>query len=260
MENKAKKSVRRAVKCAERRTLNKVRKTVMFTNMAKDVKDPGTRELPIIEVGGKRKRALRGQGARIGYARKSKDEQELALQVDALKKAGCERIYVEQVSRAGPRREKKGARELEHALMALRQGDTLVVWRLDRLAGSVSELIRIVTQELKARGVGFESLTEKIDTTTAAGNMFFQISAVFAEYERRLLIERTRAGLEAARARGRSGGRPKALTAKEERQVVTLMRDPGVAIADVVKRFGVSRTTLYAVRSRATQNVAAAGS
>lgn len=225
----------------------------MFRNMAKDVADPGTQELPILEIGRKRKRAAAGQGARIGYARKSKDEQELALQVDALKKAGCERIYVEQVSRAGPRRDKKGARELEHALMALRQGDTLVVWRLDRLAGSVSELIRIVTQELKARGVGFESLTEKIDTTSAAGNMFFQISAVFAEYERRLLIERTHAGLEAARARGRNGGRPRALSEKDEHQALTLMRDPAVAIADVMKRFKVGRTTLYAVRKRAAQ-------
>lgn len=224
--------------------------------MAKDINDPGTGELPIIEVEGKRKRKPAGVGARIGYARKSKDEQDLALQVDALKRAGCERIYVEQVARAGPRREKRGARELEHALMALRPGDTLVVWRLDRLAGSVSELIRIVTQELKAKGVGFESLTERIDTSSAAGNMFFQISAVFAEYERRLLIERTHAGLEAARARGRKGGRPRALSAKDERQALTLMADPEVAIQDLVKRFGVCRSTLYATRRRASEKSA----
>jgi DNA invertase Pin-like site-specific DNA recombinase len=172
--------------------------------MARDPGDPGTREMPFARKRATKKGVAHAV-ARIGYARKSKDEQDLALQVDALKRAGCEKVYVEQVSRAGPRREKKGAAELEHALMALRPGDTLVVWRLDRLAGSVSELIRIVTKELRDRGAQFESLTEKIDTSTAAGNMFFQVTAVFAEYERNVLIERTHAGLRAARARGPQG-------------------------------------------------------
>ncbi|KLB48621.1 hypothetical protein XEUV354_23785, partial [Xanthomonas euvesicatoria] len=137
-------------------------------------------------------------------------------------------IYEEQVSRAGPLRDKKGATELANALRSLRPGDTLVVWRLDRLGGSVSELIRIVTHQLKERGIGFESLTEKIDTSTAAGNMFFQIAAVFAEYERRQLIERTKAGLEAARARGRKGGRKKSLTPKQVREAKALLADPNI--------------------------------
>ena len=238
----------------ETRTINIVRKTGTFADMmTKDVNDPGTGELPILDVGARRKRRRVGEGARIGYARKSKDEQDLALQVDALKRAGCERIYVEQVARAGPRREKRGALELEHALMALRQGDTLVVWRLDRLAGSVSELIRIVTKELQGRGIGFESLTERIDTSSAAGNMFFQMCAVFAEYERRLLIERTNAGLAAARARGRKGGRPRALSPKDERLALKLMADPDVSVKDLAIRFDVSRSTLYELQRKAAE-------
>lgn len=200
--------------------------------MARDPQDPGTRE-------------LRGIGQLIGYARKSKDEQDLALQIDALKRAGCSQVYSEQVSRAGPKRAKKGAFELENALRALRSGDVLVVWRLDRLGGSVSELIRIVTRELRDRGVEFRSLTESIDTRTAAGNMFFQICAVFAEYERNVLIERTHAGLRAAAKRGRFGGRPKALTDAQTREIRALMAAPDVVIRDVAKRYGVSRTTLY---------------
>jgi len=204
--------------------------TVVASKAAKTSRAPGTGELV---------------GHLIGYARKSKDDQDLSLQLDALKRAGCVQIYAEQVSRAGPRREKKGTAELDQALRALRAGDTFVVWRLDRLGGSVSELIRIVTQELKGRGVGFRSLSETIDTSTAAGNMFFQIAGVFAEYERNLLIERTHAGLKAARARGRMGGRPKALTPAQIKEVRALMRDPEVRPVDVAKRYGVGRTTLY---------------
>jgi DNA invertase Pin-like site-specific DNA recombinase len=184
-------------------------------------------------------------GLRIGYARKSKEDQDLSLQRDALQRAGCAQIYEEQVSRAGPRRAKKGATELANALRALRPGDTLVVWRLDRLGGSVSELIRVVTHELADRGIGFESLTEKIDTSTAAGNMFFQIAAVFAEYERRQLIERTHAGLEAARARGRKGGRKPAMTDKQIQLARAMLSDPATTVADVCTHFGISRTTLH---------------
>lgn len=205
--------------------------------------------MPLARRGSRRKvetpKAAPTVGLRIGYARKSKDEQDLALQVDALERAGCDRVYVEQVSRAGPRREKKGAVELEHALLALRPGDTLVVWRLDRLAGSVSELIRIVTTLLRDRGINFRSLTENIDTSTAAGNMFFQIAAVFAEYERNLLIERTRAGLAAARARGRLGGRPKVLSAKQVQVARALARENTVSMGDIAAQLGIGRTTLY---------------
>lgn len=200
--------------------------------MARDPQDPGT-----LEMG--------GVGQLIGYARASKDDQDLSLQLDALKKAGCQQIYSEEVARSGPRRTKKGAHELDAALRALRAGDTLVVWRLDRLAGSVVELIRIVTQELAERRIGFRSLTEHVDTSTAAGNMFFQVCAVFAEYERRLLIERTHAGLAAARARGRKGGRPHALDEAKQHEVRVLMNDPSVRAADVMRRYGIGRTTLY---------------
>ena len=200
--------------------------------MARDPLDPGTLE-------------MRGVGQLIGYGRKSKDDQDLALQIDALKRAGCSQVYAEQVSRAGPKRAKKGTAELDNALKALRPGDVFVVWRLDRLGGSVSELIRIVTRELRDRGVEFRSLTESIDTRTAAGNMFFQVCAVFAEYERNVLIERTHAGLRAAAKRGRTGGRPKALTQQQVREIRALLAAPDVVVREVAKRYGVSRTTLY---------------
>lgn len=217
----------------------------------RDPKDPGTRTLPLKhkrQVAPRRSEpalAAPAKGVWLGYARKSKDEQDLALQVDALKRTGCMEIYVEQVSRAGPRRERKGAPELANVLRALRPGDTLVVWRLDRLAGSVSELIRIVTHQLKERGIGFKSLTEQIDTSTAAGNMFFQIAAVFAEYERNVLIERTHAGLEAARARGRNGGRKPTLTPAKIRLIKAALKDPLVTVTDVAKANNVSRATIY---------------
>lgn len=207
--------------------------------MARDPRDPGTRDLPILV------RPSKAGPHRIGYARKSKDDQELALQVDALKRAGCQKIYVEQVSRAGPRRERKGAHELQTALEHVREGDTFVVWRLDRLGGSVSELIRIVTKDLKERGVQFESLTEKIDTSTAAGNMFFQIAAVFAEYERNLLIERTKAGLAAARARGRSGGRKRKITPAQVRELLALHADKSIPIPAILDRYKIAKATLY---------------
>lgn len=218
----------------------------------RDPKDPGTRSLPLKHERQKARRAKTTtataeptKGVWLGYARKSKDEQDLALQVDALERAGCMEIYVEQVSRAGPRRERKGAAELANVLRALRPGDTLVVWRLDRLAGSVSELIRIVTHQLKERGIGFKSLTEQIDTSTAAGNMFFQIAAVFAEYERNVLIERTHAGLEAARARGRNGGRKPTLTPAKIRLIKAALKDPLVTVTEVAKDNNVSRATIY---------------
>jgi DNA invertase Pin-like site-specific DNA recombinase len=214
----------------------------------RDPRDPGTRSLPLKRAQRAKiatpARPAKSKGMRLGYARKSKDEQDLALQVDALKRALCAEIYLEQVSRAGPRRLKKGTPELDNILRALRPGDTLVVWRLDRLAGSVSELIRIV-MDLKTRGIGFESLTEKIDTSTAAGNMFFQIAAVFAEYERNLLIERTYAGLAAAKAQGRIGGRKPSLDAKAVRLIKAALKDPKVTVKDVAKTHKVSRATIY---------------
>lgn len=176
---------------------------------------------------------------RIGYARVSTDDQHLDLQRDALDKAGCGVIYEESASGKNADRP-----ELEQCLKALREGDTLIVWRLDRLGRSLSDLVRIVT-ELEHRGVGFESLTEKIETGSAAGRLIFHVFAALSEFERDLIRERTRAGLAAARARGRSGGRRPKLDDQQIKEIRALLRDPDIQVADVAKRYGVSRTTLY---------------
>jgi DNA invertase Pin-like site-specific DNA recombinase len=143
----------------------------------------------------------------IGYARVSTQEQTLNLQKDALQKAGCTKILTDTAS--GAKSERKG---LEEALNYVRKGDTLVVWRLDRLGRSLPHLITTMT-DLEERGIGFKSLTENIDTTTSGGKLIFHIFGALAEFERNLIRERTQAGLSAARARGRRGGRRKALTA-----------------------------------------------
>ena len=138
---------------------------------------------------------------RLGYARVSTDDQTTALQAAALRRAGCHRVYQDTASgKAGVTRP-----QLEECLADLRDGDTLVVWRLDRLGRSLPDLVRIVT-ELVEKGVNFESLTEKIATTNASGKLMFHLFAALAEFERNLIRERTKAGLTAARARGRVGG------------------------------------------------------
>lgn len=137
-----------------------------------------------------------------------------------------------------------GRPELEHCLKALRSGDVLMVWRLDRLGRSLPDLVRIVT-ELEQRSVGFESLTEKIETGSAAGKLVFHVFAALAEFERNVIRERTQAGLSAARARGRVGGRKPSLNEKQKREIRALLRDPSIAVKDVAKRYGVSRTTIY---------------
>lgn len=142
----------------------------------------------------------------MGYARVSTETQDTALQIDALKAAGCERIYEESTS--GANRERP---ELVKCLDALRDGDTLTVWRLDRLGRSLKDLVGIVS-DLEERGVGFRSLSEAIDTGSAGGKLIFHVFAALAEFERSLIRERTRAGLQAARARGRMGGGPTAQT------------------------------------------------
>ena len=179
--------------------------------------------------------------ARIGYARVSTDDQNLDLQRDALKKAGCNSIYEEKVSGKTASGERP---EWAQCVKALRSGDTLVVWRLDRLGRSLSDLVRIVA-ELEQRGVGFLSLTENIETGNAAGKLIFHVFASLAEFERNLIRERTRAGLDAARARGRFGGRKPKLDVKQTREIRALLRDPQVRVTDVAKRYGVSRTTIY---------------
>ena len=134
--------------------------------------------------------------------------------------------------------------ELGHCLKALRSGDTLVVWRLDRLGRSLPDLVGIVSS-LEREGVAFESMTERIETTSAAGKLIFHVFAALAEFERNLIRERTRAGLAAARARGRKGGRKPALDDRQVREIRALLRDPEIQVTDVARRYGVSRTTLY---------------
>ena len=176
---------------------------------------------------------------RIGYARVSTDDQNLDLQRDALTKAGCEVIYEETASGKSSQRI-----ELEHCRKALRSGDTLVVWRLDRLGRSLSDLVNIIG-ELEREGITFESLSEKIDTGSASGKLQFHVFAALAEFERNLIRERTLAGLTAARARGRLGGRKPKLSEKQIREIKTLVSDPAAQVEDIAERYGVSRTTLY---------------
>ncbi|AWB35615.1 recombinase family protein [Orrella marina] len=176
---------------------------------------------------------------RIGYARISTDDQHLDLQRDALTQAECGVIYEEAASGKNTARP-----ELEQCRKALRAGDTLVVWRLDRLGRSLPDLVQIVS-ELEQRGVGFESLTEKIETGSASGKLVFHVFAALAEFERGLIRERTQARLAAARARGRAGGRKPKLDDQQVREIRALLRDPGMQVADVARRYGVSRTTLY---------------
>ena len=179
----------------------------------------------------------------VGYARVSTNGQELTLQLDALAKAGCAKklIFVDKVSGA------KAARPgLDACLTGLKEGDTLVVWRLDRLGRSVRHLIDLVEQ-LRQRKVGFKSLCDgAIDTTTASGELIFHIFTALAQFERRLIQERTRAGLEAARARGRKGGRkpiaaddPRVQTAKK------MHADKTMPIADICETLRISRATFY---------------
>jgi DNA invertase Pin-like site-specific DNA recombinase len=175
----------------------------------------------------------------IGYARVSTHDQTLALQRDALEKAECEKIFTDQIS--GTKAERKG---LEEALSHLRSGDTLVVWRLDRLGRSLRHLIDTIT-ELNARGVGFKSLTENIDTTTSGGKLVFHIFGALAEFEREIIRERTQAGLQAARDRGKVGGRPKALTVKELQILRNMAADPSLTVSDICKTLGIGRTTFY---------------
>lgn len=175
----------------------------------------------------------------VGYARVSTQDQNTALQLDALKAAGCEKLFVEKASGASRDRP-----ELKAAVDYVRSGDTLVVWKLDRLARSLRQLIDTVAM-LEERGIGLRSLTEAIDTTTAGGRLVFHIFGSLAEFERGVIRERTKAGLSAARARGRVGGRPVKLTGDDLKAAKALLGDPTITVADVAKRLGVSPATLY---------------
>ena len=181
----------------------------------------------------------------IGYARVSTGEQTLHLQLDALQSAGCDKIYQETASGA-----KADRPVLEEVLSYIRTGDTLVVWRLDRLGRSLEHLIDVVAA-LAERGVGFKSLTEQIDTTTPGGKLIFHVFGALAEFERDLIRERTQAGLAAARARGRLGGRPKKLTDPKQLELARSLYAGGqIDVATICRTLGISRATLYrAVKS-----------
>lgn len=174
----------------------------------------------------------------IGYARVSTQDQNLDLQTEALTRAGCEKIYEDKIS--GVRAERPG---LTRALEMLREGDTLVVWKLDRLGRSVKQLVDMVG-ELHKQGIQFKSLTDAIDTGTPAGRFFFHVMASLAEMERELIIERTRAGLDAAKQLGRKGGRKPKMTSSKIESAKKLLAS-GIPPRDVAKDLGVSVPTLY---------------
>lgn len=174
----------------------------------------------------------------IGYARVSTYDQNLDLQVDALENAGCERIFKDVMS--GVKADRPGLRD---ALSHMREGDILVVWKLDRLGRSLSDLISVVTT-LHGEGKGFKSLDNSFDTSTAQGTLIFQMFAVLAEFERNLIRERTMAGLTAARARGRYGGRPRKMDDKAIQMAATLVRENQASMTEIAAQFNVSRSTL----------------
>jgi DNA invertase Pin-like site-specific DNA recombinase len=176
---------------------------------------------------------------KIGYARVSTYEQNLSLQLDALTKAGCEKLFQDYISGDSTRRA-----GLDEAMAYVREGDVLVVWRLDRLGRSLKHLIETVSQ-LEERGIAFQSLQESIDTTTSGGKLIFHIFGALAEFERNLIHERTAAGLEAARTRGRKGGRPKSLDPLKRALLYRLYDEKEHSIQSICKLIGVSKSTLY---------------
>ena len=175
----------------------------------------------------------------IGYARVSTDDQNLDLQRDALQKACCDKIYTDQQSGVSA-----GRSGLATVLEVARSGDTLVIWRLDRLGRSLKGLIHLV-EKLERQGVGLKSLQENIDTTTSGGRLVFHLFGALAEFERNLIRERTQAGLSAARARGRQGGRPKLLDTQKRELALRLHQERQHSIADICRLMGISKSTLY---------------
>jgi DNA invertase Pin-like site-specific DNA recombinase len=177
----------------------------------------------------------------VGYARVSTQEQNPAQQRDALEAAGCQRIFVEKASGA-----QRNRPELKAALSFMRDNadDVLVVWKLDRLARSLGQLIETV-EELGNRRIGFRSLTEALDTTLAGGRLVFDIFGAMAEFERSIIRESARAGLEAARARGRTGGRPPALSQQDLAAAKTMLTDDAITVEEVARRLQVAPSTLY---------------
>lgn len=179
---------------------------------------------------------------KIGYARVSTKEQELELQLDALKNAGCEKIYQEKIT--GTKKERP---ELQKMLEQLRYDDVIFIWKLDRLGRSLKDLVSLVN-EIEEKGAGLKSLNDHIDTTTSHGKLIFHMFAALAEFERDIICERTNAGLKAARARGRKGGRPKGLSKKAQHTAIiaaSLYKKRELTIKEICEQLSISKMTFY---------------
>lgn len=186
----------------------------------------------------------------LGYARISTEDQKLDLQLEALARAGVDERRIYRDSASGATADRPG---LEAALIALRPGDVLVVWRLDRLGRSLKDLIAL-TERINEAGAGLRSLGEAIDTTSPTGQLFFHIFGAIAQFERALIVERTRAGLAASRKKGRRGGRPAKIPPKAIAAARAMLDSPELTAADVAAQLGVHRVTLYrALRKAATK-------
>jgi len=176
---------------------------------------------------------------KIGYARVSTDDQNMSLQLDALQAAGCDKVFTDQLSGATTKRP-----GLDQALAALQSGDVLTVWRLDRLGRTMRHLVNMV-HEFGERGIGFQSLTEAMDTTTAGGELLFHVMGALAQFERRLNAERSRAGIEAARRRGKHLGRPPELTPEQVNHARTVIDSNEQSVTGMAELLRVHRTTLH---------------
>jgi DNA invertase Pin-like site-specific DNA recombinase len=189
---------------------------------------------------------------KIGYARVSTKDQNLSLQTDAFEKEGCKVIYQEKVSGA-----KTDRQELRKMIDQLREGDIVIIWKLDRLGRSLRDLINIIT-EIQDKGAGLKSLNDPIDTTSPHGKLTFHLFAALAEFEKDIIRERTKAGLEAARARGRLGGRPRGLTkeARDKAMIAeTLYKQGNMSVSEICKHLGIARSTLYKYLKQGNEQV-----
>lgn len=179
---------------------------------------------------------------KIGYARVSTQDQDLSLQLDALKEIGCDQIYQEKITSSAKERP-----QLQRMMSQLREGDMVVVWKLDRLARSLKDLVSLVN-EIQERGAGLHSLNDHIDTTTPHGKFTFHLFAALAEFERDIIRERTKAGLAAARARGRKGGRPKGLSKKAQHTAIIaeqLYQEGKLTVKEICEQLSISKGTFY---------------
>ena len=189
---------------------------------------------------------------KIGYARVSTTDQNLSVQIDGLEKEGCVKIYKEKLSGV-----KKDRPELQKLLAELRPGDTLVVWKLDRLGRTVKQLLDLI-ENLKGQGIHFKSIKDKIDTTTATGTFFFHIMASFAQLERELILERTMAGLNAARARGRFGGRPLVHNNDKKEMAYEMYMKNEKTVQEIADALDMGRVTIYRyIKKRELENATA---